>query len=47
MDSVCRNFASRLERRRNIAMASVRFHRTAEEVSTASWNTNSPIHVVL
>lgn len=33
MDTVCRNFASRLERRRNMVICSTRFHRFAEDVS--------------
>ncbi|XP_023933441.1 uncharacterized protein LOC106181372, partial [Lingula anatina] len=33
MDSVCRSYASRLERRRNLVITSVRFHRLAEELS--------------
>lgn len=32
MDTVCRSFASRLERRRNMVICSTRFHRFAEEV---------------
>lgn len=33
MDTVCRNMASRLERRRVLLITSVRFHRLAEDVS--------------
>ena len=33
MDTVCRSFASRLERRRTLLITSVRFHRLAEDVS--------------
>lgn len=33
MDSVCRSYASRIERRRNLIITSVRFHRLAEEVN--------------
>ncbi|KAH9498307.1 S14 domain and spectrin repeat-containing protein 1 [Bulinus truncatus] len=33
MDTVCRSFASRLERRRNLLITSVRFHRFAEDFS--------------
>lgn len=33
MDTVCRSFASRLDRRRTLLITSVRFHRLAEEVS--------------
>ncbi|KAK3083009.1 hypothetical protein FSP39_011505 [Pinctada imbricata] len=33
MDTVCRSFASRLERRRTLLITSVRFHRLAEEFS--------------
>ena len=32
MDTVCRSFASRLERRRTLLITSVRFHRLTEEV---------------
>lgn len=32
MDTVCRSFASRLERRRTLLITSVRFHRLAENV---------------
>ena len=34
MDTVCRSFASRLDRRRTLLITSVRFHRLAEEVRT-------------
>ena len=33
MDTVCRSFANRLERRRTLLITSVRFHRLAEDVS--------------
>ena len=33
MDSVCRSFAARLERRRNLVILSVRFHRLVEETT--------------
>jgi len=33
MDMVCRSFASRLERRRNLVISSARFHRLVEQVS--------------
>ena len=33
MDMVCRSYAARLERRRNLVITSVRFHRLAEEVT--------------
>lgn len=33
MDTVCRSFATRLERRRTLLITSVRFHRFAEDVS--------------
>ncbi|CAG5126014.1 unnamed protein product, partial [Candidula unifasciata] len=33
MDTVCRSFATRLERRRTLLITSVRFHRFAEELS--------------
>ena len=32
MDMVCRSYAARLEKRRNLLITSVRFHRLAEEV---------------
>ncbi len=32
MDMVCRSYAARLDRRRNLLITSVRFHRLAEEV---------------
>ena len=32
MDMVCRSFASRLERRRNLVISSARFHRLVEQV---------------
>ena len=32
MDIICRSYASRLERRRNLVITSVRFHRLVEEV---------------
>jgi len=32
MDTVCRSFAQRLERRRNLVITSVRFHRLVDEV---------------
>ena len=35
MDTVSRNYAKRLERRRNLVITSVRFHRLAEDVSSA------------
>ncbi|GFO38536.1 sec14 domain and spectrin repeat-containing protein 1 [Plakobranchus ocellatus] len=35
MDTVCRSFASRLERRRTLLITSVRFHRFAEDFSTS------------
>ena len=34
MDTVSRNYAKRLERRRNLVITSVRFHRLAEDVSS-------------
>lgn len=36
MDTVCRSFASRLERRKILLITSVRFHRFAEDVSLFS-----------
>jgi len=36
MDMVCRSFASRLERRRNLVISSARFHRLVEQVCI--WN---------
>ena len=36
LDTVCRSFASRLERRRNLVIGSVRFHRLSQEVSNWS-----------
>jgi len=33
MDMVCRSYAARLERRRNLIITSVRFHRLIEEVN--------------
>ena len=36
MDTVCRSFASRLERRRILLITSVRFHRLTEEVNKVS-----------
>ena len=33
MDMVCRSYAARLEKRRNLLITSVRFHRLAEEVT--------------
>ena len=36
MDTVCRSFASRLERRRNLLICSVRFHRLAEQVALST-----------
>ena len=35
MDMVCRSYAARLEKRRNLLITSVRFHRLAEEVAKA------------
>jgi len=32
MDMVCRSFAGRLERRRNLVISSARFHRLVEQV---------------
>ena len=32
MDTICRSYAARIERRRNLIITSVRFHRLAEEV---------------
>ena len=32
MDTVCRSYAARLEKRRNLLITSVRYHRLAEEV---------------
>lgn len=32
MDTVCRSFAARLERRRTLLITSLRFHRLAEDV---------------
>ena len=34
MDTVCRSYAARLEKRRNLLITSVRYHRLAEEVSS-------------
>lgn len=36
MDTICRCFAGRLERRRMLIVSSVRFHRVAEEVLIAA-----------
>ena len=32
MDTVCRSYAARLEKRRNLIITSVRYHRLADEV---------------
>jgi len=37
MDMVCRSFASRLERRRNLVISSARFHRLVEQVHNLSF----------
>jgi len=37
MDMVCRSFASRLERRRNLVISSARFHRLVEQVRGISF----------
>ena len=36
MDMVCRSFAGRLERRRNLVISSARFHRLVEQVEHRS-----------
>ena len=40
MDMVCRSFAGRLERRRNLVISSARFHRLVEQVLVC-WSRHS------
>ena len=37
MDTVCRSFANRLERRRTLLIISVQFYRTTEEVNLSAY----------
>ena len=37
MDTVCRSYAARIEKRRNLIITSVRYHRLAEEVNKRGW----------